>query len=196
MKVKLEKTFPMDAAPAVVWDQLRDIRAVAACMPGAEILEQVDETHFTGRIQVKIGPATAAFNGSLELMFVDADRRAIRMMGRGADVKGASAATLDLTATVQDAEAGRSVILGVSEVTLTGRLANFGGRLIDQVSDQILAQFAANFAQRLGMAETSTPVMEPAAPLGAMALLWRALLSWVKSFLGGTRPQDPSKKAG
>ncbi|MHB1608359.1 MAG: CoxG family protein [Acidiferrobacter thiooxydans] len=186
MKVKLEKTFPMDAAPAAVWQLLQDIPAVAACMPGAEILEQTDATHFTGRVLVKIGPATAAFNGTLEVTPIDPSQRAIRMVGRGSDVKGASAATLDLTATVQDAEGGRSAIVGVSEVTLTGRLANFGGRLIDQVSDQLLAQFARNFAQRLGDAPKASAVVESAVPLSAFRMLWQTLWHMMKSLFGAT----------
>lgn len=189
----------MEARSATVWQQLQDIPTVAQCMPGAEILEKVDEHHYKGRVQVKIGPATAAFNGTIEIMFVDSEKRSLRMVGRGADVKGASAATLDLTATVQETETGRCAIVGLSEVTLTGRLANFGGRLINQVSDQILAQFAANFRERLATApgvssDSAGATGTTTGSLNALQILWQVVLDWFRSFREPRDRETPVKK--
>ena len=71
MKVKLEKTYPVAATANSAWKLLQDIKSVAACMPGAEITEQIDETHFKGMIKVKVGPAVAAFKGDIEVQGID-----------------------------------------------------------------------------------------------------------------------------
>ena len=63
MQVKIEKTFPLAAPPAAAWALLQDIRAVAECMPGARITEQIDATHYKGQVSVKLGPAAAQFAG-------------------------------------------------------------------------------------------------------------------------------------
>ena len=57
MEVKLDKRYPVAASVDQAWAVLRDIRAVAACMPGAQITEQIDETHFKGTVKSKVGPA-------------------------------------------------------------------------------------------------------------------------------------------
>ncbi len=71
MQVKLDKTFPVDAPGASSWQILSDIDTVASCMPGAEITEQLDDTHYKGKVKAKVGPATMAFDGAIEVLGVD-----------------------------------------------------------------------------------------------------------------------------
>ena len=74
MKVTIDKTYPINAPASNGWAVLQDIKVVASCMPGAEITDQMDDTHFKGQVKVKIGPATAAFKGKLELKSIDAGK--------------------------------------------------------------------------------------------------------------------------
>jgi len=198
MEVKIEKVFPLAAAPAAAWEALQDIRAVAECMPGARITEQIDATHYKGQVGVKLGPAAAQFSGELEVQGVDAARREIRLAGKGSDTKGSSAATMNLTAAIREAAQGCELV-GASEVGVSGKLASFGGRMMTQVADQLLKQFADNFAARVaavpqaaaepGAAPESAMAPEPAAAatgqaprqLNALALLWAALVGFFKS---------------
>ena len=183
MKVKLEKTYPMPVPSAVVWRLLQDVEAVAACMPGAKITERVDETHYKGTVTSRVGPATLSFSGTIEVLEVDAANMQLRMIGKGADRSGSSGASMDLTARVEAADEGKSNLVGNSEVAMTGKAATFGGRMIVPVAEQILKQFAGNFAKRVQDMAAETPADSGArsgnqdtAPeessLNALALLW------------------------
>lgn len=164
MKVALEKTFPMPGSAQVVWSLLQNVEAVAGCMPGARITEQVDATHFKGTIAVKVGPASMSFKGDIEVREIDPVQRVLRLMGKGSDSSGTSGASMDLTARVEpDASNSASNLVGRSEVTLSGKAAAFGGRMMGTVADQILKQFAANFAQQVRAAATTQATATTAA---------------------------------
>ena len=94
MKVQLERTFPLPGPADAAWGVLRDIDAVASCMPGAKITERSDDTHFKGTVSVKFGPATMAFRGEVEVTALDAASRTLRLVGKGTDTTGSSGAAI------------------------------------------------------------------------------------------------------
>ncbi|HET7032836.1 MAG TPA: SRPBCC family protein [Casimicrobiaceae bacterium] len=149
MKVELAKTFPLPAAPDAAWTLLQDVEAVASCMPGAKITQRIDDTHYKGTVTVRVGPATLSFRGDIEVKEIDAATRTLRLVGSGSDTTGSSAGSMDLTARIDASEDGRSTLNGQSVVSLSGKAAAFGGRMVNTVADQILGQFAGNFAARL-----------------------------------------------
>ncbi|MBL8351074.1 MAG: SRPBCC family protein [Burkholderiaceae bacterium] len=169
MEVKLEKRYPVDTSPAQAWAVLRDVRAVAGCMPGAAITEQTDDTHYKGNVKVKVGPALAAFAGDIEVLALDEATQKLQLLGKGADKSG-STASMNLAAHVEPGEtAGQCVLVGDAAVIVNGKFAQFGGRMMVQVSDMILGQFADNF--RIAAAAVPAPaaaaeavVAEAAAP--------------------------------
>jgi len=146
MQVTLDKQYPVAAAPDAAWQVLSDIRELAACMPGAQITGQVDDTHYKGSVRVKVGPAVAAFAGDIEVLATDPAARTLRILGKGAD-KGGSSASMELTAALAPAEGG-SVLSGKADVIVNGKFAQFGGRMMTSVADMILAQFAEAFSAR------------------------------------------------
>jgi carbon monoxide dehydrogenase subunit G len=153
MKVALEKSFPMPGDVQTVWGVLQNIEGVAGCMPGAKITERIDDTHFKGTVAVKVGPASMSFKGDIEVRELDAAKHTLRLIGKGSDTSGTSGATMDLTARVEaGAEAGSSNLIGISEVTMSGKAAAFGGRMMGSVADQILKQFAGNFGKKVAAA--------------------------------------------
>jgi len=159
MEVKLDKRYPVAATPAQAWAVLSDIHAIAACMPGAAITEQVDATHYKGTVKSKIGPAVMSFGGDIEMQGLDEATRELKMLGKGAD-KAGSSASMQLTARLEDGEApGTTVLLGQATITVSGKLAQFGSRLLVPVSDAMLAQFANNFSA----AAAAVPLDEPIA---------------------------------
>lgn len=165
MEVKLEKRYPMNASPAQVWTVLRDVRAVAGCMPGAAITEQVDATHYKGNVKVKVGPALAAFAGEIEVLGIDEASQTTQLLGKGADKSGSTAA-MNLTARVEPGETpAQSVLVGDAAVIVNGKFAQFGGRMMVQVSDMILGQFADNFR----IAAAAVPLAAPAAAADSAA---------------------------
>ena len=209
MEVKLDKRYPLDVDAGRAWTLLADVAATAGCMPGAAITEQVDETHYKGTVKVKVGPANAAFAGDIEVLALDAPSRTLQLLGKGSD-RGGSSASMNLKATIEGGEAaGSSVLVGHAEVIVNGKFAQFGGRLMVQVSDMLLGQFVDNFrlaAAALPMpnatqAATSANPVEPAmaaaasapasvaAPgpaseINALAIFWQLLKGWVAGLFG------------
>jgi len=204
MEVKLEKRYPLEVDAARAWLVLRDVKAVAECMPGAAITEQVDATHFKGSVKVKVGPANAAFAGDIEVLGLDETTHTLQLLGKGAD-RGGSSASMNLTATVEPGEtAGTSVLVGVAEVIVNGKFAQFGGRLMVQVSDMLLAQFADNFRAAAAalpgpqgvvasVATESAPAVAPARAastpakaneINGLAIMWSLIKGWFAGLFG------------
>ena len=181
----------MDAPPSNAWTFLQNIPGVAGCMPGAEITEQVDDSNYKGKVKVKVGPATMAFNGKILVQGIDADKREMKMQGKGQDTKGTSSATMDLTAYVRETEDGNCEVVGDAVITVTGKMASLGGRMMNQVADQILNQFGANFINNVlamgeGAAaeEAAAKAAEIPKELNGLAFAWNLLVGMIKSLFG------------
>jgi carbon monoxide dehydrogenase subunit G len=158
MKVGLEKSYPMPGSPDAVWSFLQNIEGVARCMPGAKLTERLDETHFKGTVAVKVGPASMSFKGNIEVLELDAAQRMLHLVGKGSDSSGTSGASMDLIARVEPGTApDTSNLIGKSEVSMSGKAAAFGGRMMGTVADQILNQFAGNFAKQVAAIAAATP---------------------------------------
>lgn len=163
MEVRLDKRYDVPAGVDQAWAVLADVHATAACMPGAQITEQVDATHYKGTVKTKIGPAQMLFAGDIEVLSLDAARRELRLLAKGSDRSGSSAA-MDLTAHVEPgADPGAVVLVGSAAVTVSGKLAQFGSRLLVPVSDAILSQFADNFRRAAAAVPVAAASPEPAA---------------------------------
>jgi len=189
MQVTINKVFPLDGSVSDAWNLLENIEQVASCMPGAEIIEKVDENNFKGSVKVKIGPMHVAFNGDIAVQKINPDEHQIHLIAKGQDSKGTSSASMDLTASVRAGESGASELTGDADVTVNGKLANFGGRMMTQVADQILGQFADNFSSKLGASagsEDSTQTVSEPEPqvqeINGLKFAWQALIGFIKSF--------------
>jgi carbon monoxide dehydrogenase subunit G len=208
MEVKLDKRYPVSASPEQAWTVLRDIRATAACMPGAAITEQLDETHFKGTVKSKVGPAVMMFGGDIELLGVDESTKQLKMLGKGADKSGSSA-SMNLVAHLEPgADANSAVLVGQATILVSGKLAQFGSRLLVPVSDAMLGQFAANFntaaaavaaavpaasapaptpAAAAPGAASPAPAPAPANELNALGLMWTVIKGWFAGLFGKKR---------
>lgn len=199
MEVKLEKRYPLDVDPQRAWTILGDLYAVARCMPGAELTEQLSETSYKGGVKVKVGPAVAQFGGTVSVQEKDDAARRMVLHGKGAD-KGGSSASMELTAVIEadPANPQHAVLLGDAAVIVNGKFAQFGGRMMVQVSDMILAQFVENFrAAALALpapagapaaAATAAAAPRPAAPvareLNGLAIVWALIRNWWLGLFG------------
>ncbi|MCP5286623.1 MAG: SRPBCC family protein [Burkholderiaceae bacterium] len=197
MEVKLDKQYPLQASVDQAWAILSDVRATAACMPGAQITEQLDDTHYKGIVKSKIGPAMMSFNGDIEVLGLDASARQLQMLGKGAD-KAGSSASMNLTARIEPGDTpDTSRLVGEAVIIVSGKLAQFGSRLLVPVSDAMLKQFAGNFgnaaaavaaAQAVAEQPGAAPAVAPPAPapteLNALALMWAVVKGWFARLFG------------
>ena len=205
MKVQLEKTFPLAASADTAWELLRNIEAVAGCMPGASITERVDARHYKGTVAVKFGPASMSFRGELQVIELEPVSRTLHLIGKGTDSTGSSGASMDLTARVEAVDAASSNLLGNSEVSMSGKAAAFGGRMMNTVADQVLKQFADNFATRVKALQaqglvapadtakaevdrrTNPTSLPPPTQLNGLALMWAVVKDWLRSLFAARR---------
>jgi len=179
MKVQVDKIYPMPGPPGVAWEFLQHLEAVAACMPGAKITERLDAGRYKGTVTVKVGPATMSFRGEVEMTDVDPAARTLRLLAKGTDSTGSSGATMNLTARVEVAEGGLCALVGASEVSMSGKAAAFGGRMMNSVADTILKQFADNFAGQVSALQANRGAPAAAGELNGLALVWTIFKNWL-----------------
>lgn len=137
------------------WAHFQDIASVAQCFPGATVASVEGDT-FTGSVKVKLGPIALVYNGSGT--FVEKDESAHRFVveAKGKDKRGNGTAGANVTLTMTDA-AGSTDVEVVTDLAITGKPAQFGRGVMQDVSDKLLGQFVACLEQRL-----SGPADQPA----------------------------------
>jgi carbon monoxide dehydrogenase subunit G len=212
--MRLEQSFTVAAPAGEVWAALIDVQRVAPCLPGAEVTEAGEEGTYRGTFTVKVGPTTAAYNGTLRLVELDEASRKAVMAARGTDRRGQGGATATIRSTVREAGDATTVDV-VTDFTITGRLARFGrGGMIEDVSRRLLRDFAACLQESIVATAEAPPAREgggpssagapspppptaapPAKPLNAVRLaagvaqdrikrLWAALGRWLRDRQG------------
>ena len=155
-------TVPTDVEET--WAHFQDIASVAECFPGAVVTSHVEDS-FAGSVKVKLGPIALVYNGSGT--FVEKDETAHRFVvdAKGKDKRGNGTAGAKVTLTMADA-GGSTDVEVVTDLAITGKPAQFGRGVMQDVSDKLLGQFVACLEQRLS-GGPETP--DAAAPVGAAA---------------------------
>jgi carbon-monoxide dehydrogenase small subunit len=161
----LTEVVTLTASPDAAWEALADIRGVASCVPGAEIVA-IEGDRITGRLRVALGPIRAGFSGQGEVTRDEAARSG-RLSGRGRDNGTGSSVEGDARYVVRPAGVGTALEVSVSW-RLTGSLAQFARvELVRSIARQLLRSFAGNL-ESLIAGNGSVP----ARPVGVFALLW------------------------
>lgn len=138
--MELTHTFTVPVDRDTAWAAFQDIGAVAECFPGASVTSTEGDT-FKGGVKVKLGPIALQYSGSGE--FVERDSSAYRMVikAQGKDRRGNGTAGADVLASFAEAGGGSTRVEVVTELHITGRPAQFGRGVIQDVSDKLLGQF-------------------------------------------------------
>jgi uncharacterized protein len=161
--MKMEQTFEVQAPLEQVWSALLDLERVAPCLPGAAITGHDEDGTYHGTFSVKLGPMTAAYNGTIRIEDVDEGAHRATLAAKGTDKRGQGGASATIVNTLSEHDGGTRVE-AVTDFNITGRLAQFGrGGIMEDVSNRLLRDFATCLSTRLG--EPSAP--EPVAPSGA-----------------------------
>ena len=154
MKVDLIKNFEVENEPDVVWNYLVNPAEIVECVPGVTLTDQVNENTFKGIVGMKFGPINANYNGEVVYEEVEKENYRIVLVGKGMDSKGKGSAEMKLELNLE-AIANGTAVKSQMTVSVIGMVAQFGSRLISDVSDQIFNQFVGNFKRKLAGEELS-----------------------------------------
>ena len=173
MRTTIEKEFQIPESIAKVWEYLSDPTKIVACVPGASITEKIDERNYRGNVTSSFGPVKASYNGEIVISELDAMHHKMTLIGKGVDSKGKGSADMTMNGILTEVN-GATGVKFTMEISITGMLAQFGARLIKDVSDQLLNQFVANFKDKLAGKEVDN-TMSGASMVGSV----------LKSTIGG-----------
>ena len=186
----LSHRFTVPTSVEDTWAHFNDIASVAECFPGAQVTS-VDGDSFSGSVKVKLGPIALVYNGSGH--FVEKDEEAHRFVveAKGKDKRGNGTAGATVTLTMAGSDTGTDVEV-LTDLAITGKPAQFGRGVMQDVSDKLLGQFVACLETRLG--ESSEPEAEPE-PVPA-AEVAPATGDTATAPVGGAGPDGASADAG
>src|SRR5262249_9688486 len=163
--MNIQDEFRVDVPVEEAWRVLTDVERIAPCMPGAQ-LQEIEGDEFRGIVKVKVGPITAQYKGKARFTEKDdANHRAV-IRAEGRDTRGQGNASATVTAVLVPDDAGTRVTID-SDVTITGKVSQFGRGVIGDVSNKLLAQFVDNLER--DVLAGSGPDAAAAAPTASAA---------------------------
>lgn len=170
MNTTITKDFEIAQPIGVVWKSLANPEEIVGCVPGASITDKIDDRNYKGQVVTKFGPIKAAYAGDIEIVELDEANHKMVLKGRGLDSKGKGSADMIMNGVLKE-EGGKTQVNFSMDITIVGKLAQFGSRLINDVSDQLLNQFVANFSNQLASqnATASVETATASASTGASA---------------------------
>jgi hypothetical protein len=186
MKVRADKKFLVNADIDSVWTVLTNPEKIVVCVPGAQLTETIDEDHFKGKVTIKIGPVTAKFNGDIVFSKRDSSTYELSMEGKGADISGKGGATMNMGLSLNAHETSTEISC-IMTVSITGRIAQFGSRMIEAVNNKLFEQFIQNFSNLLTQENERGYVDEvpsEAEPVKAASLVGSIIVSELKRKFG------------
>ncbi|HAA13533.1 MAG TPA: carbon monoxide dehydrogenase [Cytophagales bacterium] len=148
MEATITKNFSIDEPIEKVWAGISNPLEISGCVPGAEITEQVDENNYKGKVGLKFGPVKAKYDGQITIEQMDHDAHTMTLVGKGLDSKGKGSAEMTMNGAVVAEGDGANVDFKMV-VNIQGTLAQFGARLINDVSAHLMDQFVDNFKKLL-----------------------------------------------
>jgi len=160
--MRLDHSFTVPVPVEEAWKVLLDVPRVAPCMPGATLTD-FDGEQFNGTVKVKVGPIVLTYTGKGR--FVERDEAAHRVVveASGRDTRAAGTASATVTATlVPDGSSTRVEV--ATDLTVTGKPAQFGRGMLADVSGRLIGQFAECLAGKLSESEAPPPPSEESAP--------------------------------
>ena len=137
MELTNEFTVPVPVDRA--WEVLNDVELIAPCLPGAQ-LQEIEGDEYRGVVKVKVGPITAQYKGAAVFKEQDVENRRIVLDASGRDTRGQGSASAIITATMTEQGDSTHVVVE-SDVTIKGKVAQFGRGMIAEVSANLLTQF-------------------------------------------------------
>ena len=150
--MELNNEIDVNAPIQEVWDAFNTPERIAPCLPGAE-LEEVDGNNFNGLVKIKVGPITAQYKGTATYLEKDEEEQKVVIKGDGRDTRGAGNASATITAQLTEVSADITNVNVRTELTITGKVGQFGRGAISDVRGKLMTQFAQNLEKLLESSE-------------------------------------------
>src|ERR1700722_13740130 len=148
IKNDFEVAEPVDK----VWQFFDNIPQVAACLPGAELTENLGDERYKGRVSVRMGPVRLQFAGTADIAERDEAAKRVVVNAAGAEEKGRGQASMVVTATLSRAGRGTKVDV-TQDLQLSGAAAQYGRGMIADVTSVLMRDFSANMQDRIARVE-------------------------------------------
>ncbi len=155
----LNNEIEVNAPIEEVWQAFNTPERIAPCLPGAE-LHDVDGDNFHGAVKIKVGPITAQYKGTATYQEKDQASKRIIIKGDGRDTRGAGNASALITAELSEISSNITNVKVLTELTITGKVAQFGRGAISDVSGKLMTQFATNLEELLNTSSNETSTNE------------------------------------
>jgi len=158
--MELTNEFDVSVPVDTAWNVLTDVERIAPCLPGAQ-LQEIEGDEYRGVVKVKVGPIQAQYKG--KATFVERDDVAHRAVleASGRDTRGQGNASATITAQLEPSGTGTHVTV-TTDLTVTGKVAQFGRGVMADVSAKLLGQFVDNLEQTV-LADADAGAGQPAA---------------------------------
>jgi len=193
--MEIENEFDVPAPVDHVWTYLLDVERVAPCMPGAELTEVVDDHTWKGKVNMKLGPVSLAFAGTVTMQERDDRAKRIVLAAKGMEQRGKGAANASVTSWLEQGDGVTNVKMR-ADIHLTGTVAQLSRGLLPEVSRKLTQQFADCLLQSMRAAEVratesadvpaavAVPVEASARgkPIGGIRLGLAAIWASIKGF--------------
>jgi uncharacterized protein len=138
--VKMENEFTVEAPVEQAWETLLDLERITPCLPGAA-LEEESGDEYKGTMTIRLGPVTQKYNGTVSFESADEESRRAVLRADGKDARGQGTASATITSTLTEEEGGTKVHVE-TDMHLTGRAAQFGRGVQQEVATKLINQFA------------------------------------------------------
>jgi uncharacterized protein len=141
--MKIDNEFTVSVPVQQAWDVMLDLQKIAPCLPGAAIQDEKGDGEYAGTMKVKIGPITANYKGTVKIEEADQENRRAVLQATGRDARGQGTASATIVSTLQEEGAESTKVNVETDMHLTGRAAQFGRGIAQDVATKMLGQFAS-----------------------------------------------------
>lgn len=175
-----ENEFVVAAPADRTWTALLDVERVATCLPGATMEPADAEGAYKGAMRVRVGPMTMSYTGTARIESADPEARIAVFAVDGREVRGQGSAAARITSTLTPEDGGTRVVVGTA-MQLSGRAAQFGRGIVQDVAAAMLSDFAVRLSEMLAheAGETDAPAITEAPAPGAEPLKLTGVLGKV-----------------
>lgn len=146
--MKLSNQFTIDRPAREVFDAFLDVERIATCMPGSRLLGQPEPGTYEGEVKIKVGPLGVAYTGHFSVLDADAEQLRLTMRAKGREQRGAGNADAHIAAWLSERDGGTLVQID-TDLSIRGKVAQFGRGVIGEVTDGIMQTFSHNVEQML-----------------------------------------------